>query len=150
MTDGARDVMGSAIGKVCKDQNSQSFQDAWAKTVNPRTAGWISASITAMCFLASLAYSIIIGDSFTSLFQTSLAACFVALSCPNPPLHFHFRPDLPAAGHAEPPHQRDPAAVFAGALSAVFAQEPQLAGTLFAAGIGRVSLPSHSSSSLTT
>jgi len=30
----------------------------------------ISGAITAMCFLASLAYSIIIGDSFTSLFQT--------------------------------------------------------------------------------
>lgn len=57
---------------MCKDQNSKSFQDAWAKTVSPRTASFISGSITAMCFLASLAYSIIIGDSFTSLFQARL------------------------------------------------------------------------------
>ena len=35
--------------------------------MDPKSAWLISASITAMCFLASLAYSIIIGDSFTSL-----------------------------------------------------------------------------------
>lgn len=57
----------SLIGRVCEKTNATSFQDAWAKTVNPKSAWTISASITAMCFLASLAYSIIIGDSFTSL-----------------------------------------------------------------------------------
>jgi len=57
----------SMIGRVCEKTNATSFQDAWAKTVSPKTAWTMSASITAMCFLASLAYSIIIGDSFTSL-----------------------------------------------------------------------------------
>lgn len=57
----------SLIGRVCEKTKASSFQDAWAKTVDPKTAWTISAGITAMCFLASLAYSIIIGDSFTSL-----------------------------------------------------------------------------------
>ena len=73
---------------MCKDQNSKSFQDAWAKTVSPRTASFISGSITAMCFLASLAYSIIIGDSFTSLFQARLHSPLhcVVLCCAHPDL----------------------------------------------------------------
>lgn len=62
----------SLIGKICKERNSKSFQDVWAKTVDPKSAWMISGAITAMCFLASLAYSIIIGDSFTSLFQVEI------------------------------------------------------------------------------
>jgi hypothetical protein len=62
----------SSIGRVCRDTKSKSFQEAWEKTVNPKSAWLISGSITAMCFLASLAYSIIIGDSFTSLAQVKL------------------------------------------------------------------------------
>lgn len=61
----------SSIGKVCRDTKSKSFQEVWEKTVSPKTAWTISGSITAMCFLASLAYSIFIGDSFTSLAQVS-------------------------------------------------------------------------------
>jgi hypothetical protein len=59
----------SLIGKICKEYNAKSFQEAWEKSVSPKTAWLISGSITALCFMASLAYSIIIGDSFTSLFQ---------------------------------------------------------------------------------
>jgi amino acid permease len=65
----------SSIGKVCRDTKSKSFQEVWEKTVSPKTAWTISGSITAMCFLASLAYSIFIGDSFTSLAQVSPPAC---------------------------------------------------------------------------
>lgn len=68
----------SSIGKVCRDTKSKSFQEAWANTVNPKTAWMISASITAMCFLASLAYSIIIGDSFTALAQVSFLAIYLS------------------------------------------------------------------------
>lgn len=57
------------IGKVCEDTESKSFQEVWSKTVSEKSAKYVSASITALCFLASLAYSIIIGDSFTSLAQ---------------------------------------------------------------------------------
>lgn len=59
----------STIGKVCKETNSKSFMEAWEKSVNPKSAWLITYSITALCFLASLAYSIILGDSFASLFQ---------------------------------------------------------------------------------
>mmetsp|Transcript_53807 Transcript_53807/g.106138 ORF Transcript_53807/g.106138 Transcript_53807/m.106138 type:complete len:483 (+) Transcript_53807:102-1550(+) len=60
----------SAIGRICKENNAQSFQEAWEKLVSPNSAWLISGSITALCFLASLAYCIIMGDSFSSLFQT--------------------------------------------------------------------------------
>jgi len=60
----------SLIGKSCEQHEATSFQDAWAKSVNPKTAWVISGGITAMCFLASLDYSIIIGDSFSSLAST--------------------------------------------------------------------------------
>lgn len=59
----------SVIGRICKENNAKSFQEAWEKVVSPRTAWLISGSITALCFLASLAYTIILGDSFSSLFQ---------------------------------------------------------------------------------
>lgn len=60
----------SLIGKTCEQTKANSFQDAWAKSVDPKSAWMISAGITAKCFLASLAYSIIIGDSFTALAKT--------------------------------------------------------------------------------
>lgn len=60
----------SLIGKTCEETEAKSFQDAWAKSVDPKSAWIISGGITATCFLASLAYSIIIGDSFTSLAKT--------------------------------------------------------------------------------
>lgn len=61
----------SSIGKVCEETNSKSFQEVWNKSVDPKTGWIISSSITSMCFLASLTYSIVIGDSFTSLAQVS-------------------------------------------------------------------------------
>ncbi len=65
----------SSIGKVCQETKSKSFKEAWSNTVNPRSAWMITASITAMCFFASLAYSIIIGDSFSSLAQVNVNYC---------------------------------------------------------------------------
>lgn len=60
----------SLIGKACEQHNASSFADAWSKSVDPKTAWMISGGITAKCFFASLAYSIIIGDSFASLAKT--------------------------------------------------------------------------------
>jgi sodium-coupled neutral amino acid transporter 11 len=60
----------SLIGRTCDKYGATSFQEAWAKSVDEKSAWTMSASITAMCFLASLAYSIIIGDSFTALADT--------------------------------------------------------------------------------
>jgi hypothetical protein len=61
----------SSIGRVCRDTKSKSFQEVWEKSVNPQSAWLISGSIAAKGFLSSLAYSIIIGDSFTSLAQVT-------------------------------------------------------------------------------
>lgn len=60
----------SSIGKACDMHQSKSFQDVWAKSVSARTAWMVSAGITAKCLMASLACSIIIGDTFSSLAQT--------------------------------------------------------------------------------
>jgi len=72
----------SSVGKICQETKSKSFQEAWGNTVSKNSAWVISASITAMCFLASLAYSIIIGDSFTSLAKVFIIIFFFVL--------FHF------------------------------------------------------------
>eukprot|EP01041_Mallomonas_annulata_P008120 gene8120-16664_t len=60
----------SLIGKACEQHKAKSFQEAWGKSVDPKSSWLISAGVTSMCFLASIAYSIIIGDSFTAIFKT--------------------------------------------------------------------------------
>ena len=60
----------SVIGRACEQHGVSTYQDAWAKSVDEKSAWVISASITTMCFFACLAYSIIIADSFTSLAAT--------------------------------------------------------------------------------
>lgn len=68
----------SSIGNVCREYKASTFEEAWAKSVSPKSAWVVSFSITALCLLASLAYSIIIGDSFTALantFQLPAALC---------------------------------------------------------------------------
>lgn len=58
----------SSIGKACKVTNSKSIKDAWSKsTQSPRTANFVSFLITFKTFFACMAYSIIIGDSFTQI-----------------------------------------------------------------------------------
>ena len=49
----------AVIGKICSDSGSSTFQDAWEKTVNKKSGWLITSSLTALCFLASLTYSII-------------------------------------------------------------------------------------------
>eukprot|EP01041_Mallomonas_annulata_P000542 gene542-1040_t len=57
----------SVIGQACQLHNVESYQDAWAKSVDPNSAWLISGGITCMCFLGSVMFSIVIGDSFASL-----------------------------------------------------------------------------------
>jgi sodium-coupled neutral amino acid transporter 11 len=57
----------SSIGKACDIHKTKSFADAWSKSVGPKTSRIISFMITFKTFFACLAYSIIIGDSFSSL-----------------------------------------------------------------------------------
>jgi len=53
----------SSIGKACEVHGVKSFSDAWAKSVDGKTAPFISFIITFKTFFACLAYSIIIGKN---------------------------------------------------------------------------------------
>jgi hypothetical protein len=58
------------IGKVCAYTGAKSYRDAWSKTVGESTA-WIPAfSTTAKTFLACLAYSMVLADTFSNLLKT--------------------------------------------------------------------------------
>ena len=55
------------IGRVCAFTDTTSFREAWSASVSPRTA-WIPAvSVTFKTICAVLAYSMILGDTFSSL-----------------------------------------------------------------------------------
>lgn len=55
------------IGKVCAYTGATSYRDAWAKSVGPRTS-WIPAySATIKTFLACLAISMVLADTFSNL-----------------------------------------------------------------------------------
>ena len=127
----------SAIGRVCKDQNSNSFQDAWAKTISPKTAGLISGCITAMCFLASLAYSIIIGDAFTSLFKVSKNKHIHSLI-----LTVNY-PDFQSADSDKSSLQRHLAAFVHCALPVMLFEESQFLGSFQSFGSWRVKIISY-------
>lgn len=61
------------IGKVCHYTGATSYKDAWAKSIRPQTA-WIPAlSSTCKTFLACLALSMVLGDTFVGLFQLPAA-----------------------------------------------------------------------------
>ena len=66
----------SIIGKACEKHNATTFKDVWSKSVGPDSAWAISGAITAKCFFASLAYSIIIGDTFSALASTFALPAF--------------------------------------------------------------------------
>jgi Transmembrane amino acid transporter protein len=59
------------IGKVCAYTGARSYREAWESSVGPSTA-WIPAwSATLKTLLACLAYSMVLGDTFTVLLPVS-------------------------------------------------------------------------------
>jgi hypothetical protein len=59
------------IGKVCAYTGAKSYREAWSKTVGPGTS-WIPAwSVTFKTFLACLAFSMVLADTFSSLLETT-------------------------------------------------------------------------------
>mmetsp|Transcript_14071 Transcript_14071/g.33801 ORF Transcript_14071/g.33801 Transcript_14071/m.33801 type:complete len:415 (+) Transcript_14071:405-1649(+) len=59
------------IGKVCAYTGAQSYRDAWSRTVGPKSS-WIPAwSATLKTFFACLAFSMVLGSTFSSLLETS-------------------------------------------------------------------------------
>lgn len=59
----------SSIGQACALHNSKTFSDAYQKSVK-KSSKTLSTAITFKTFFTCLAYSIIIGDSFSQLFQS--------------------------------------------------------------------------------
>lgn len=61
----------SLIGKVCAYTGAKSYREAWSRTVGEQSS-WIPAwAITCKTFLACLAFSMVIADTFSSLLETS-------------------------------------------------------------------------------
>lgn len=61
----------SLIGKVCAYTGAKSYREAWSRTVGEQSS-WIPAwSTTCKTFLACLAFSMVLADTFSSLFETS-------------------------------------------------------------------------------
>jgi amino acid permease len=55
------------IGKVCSLTGATSYREAWSYTVGP-TSSWVPAwSATLMTFMACLAFSMVLADTFSSL-----------------------------------------------------------------------------------
>lgn len=72
----------SSIGKACSLHGVSSFADAFAKSLNLNSGIFISSIVTFKTFFACLAYSIIIGDSFSQILSSikSLPAVYTQRS----------------------------------------------------------------------
>lgn len=60
----------SLIGRVCAMTNASSYREAWEKSINKETSIIPAASCTFKTTCAILAYSMILGDTFRSIFST--------------------------------------------------------------------------------
>jgi len=58
------------IGRVCSYTGSTSYREAWEKTIGKETSILPAFACTVMTCFATLAYSMILGDTFRSLFAT--------------------------------------------------------------------------------
>jgi len=60
----------SLIGRICSFTGAKTYRDAWDKSISSKSS-WIAAtSCTAKTLLATVAYSMILGDTFQALFKT--------------------------------------------------------------------------------
>lgn len=61
----------SLIGRVCSFTDSKTYREAWEKTVNKSTSIIPAASCTFKTLGATLAYSMILADTFRAIFATA-------------------------------------------------------------------------------
>jgi len=61
----------SLIGRICANTGSSSYREAWEKSVGKSTSIIPAASCIAMTLLATITYSMILGDTFQALFSTA-------------------------------------------------------------------------------
>lgn len=59
------------IGRCCAYTKTSSYRDAWSATVSERSSWLPATAVTFKTICASLAYSMILGDTFVSLFSTA-------------------------------------------------------------------------------
>jgi hypothetical protein len=68
------------IGKVCAYTGAKSYRDAWSKTVGESTS-WIPAwSTTCKTFLACLAFSMVLADTFSSLLGSERSSTLLGVT----------------------------------------------------------------------
>jgi hypothetical protein len=58
------------IGKVCSYTGAQSYREAWSKSVGEGSSWIPAASTTCKTFLACLAFSMVLADTFSGLLET--------------------------------------------------------------------------------
>jgi len=61
----------SLIGRVCAFTKSNSYREAWEKSISKETGSIPSISCTFMTVAATLAYSMILADTFQTIFATA-------------------------------------------------------------------------------
>lgn len=66
------------IGRSCAETGAESYEQSWARTVGQKSAWMPAGACVATCFAGCLAFTIIIGDSFSSLAKTFGAPAAVA------------------------------------------------------------------------
>lgn len=62
----------SLIGRICAYTNSQSYREAWSKSVSPETSWMPAAGCLLVTSCSVLAYSMILSDTLPPLFQAFL------------------------------------------------------------------------------
>jgi len=68
------------IGKVCAYTGAKSYREAWSRTVGERSS-WIPAwSVTFKTFLACLAFSMVLADTFSSLLESTRNTTLLAVT----------------------------------------------------------------------
>eukprot|EP00521_Asterionellopsis_glacialis_P012866 CAMPEP_0195308660 /NCGR_PEP_ID=MMETSP0707-20130614/38343_1 /TAXON_ID=33640 /ORGANISM="Asterionellopsis glacialis, Strain CCMP134" /LENGTH=511 /DNA_ID=CAMNT_0040372943 /DNA_START=57 /DNA_END=1592 /DNA_ORIENTATION=- len=68
------------IGKVCAYTGATSYREAWSKSIGPSTS-WIPASsCTIKTCLACLAFSMVLGDTFSALLGTARTPTLLAVT----------------------------------------------------------------------
>ena len=58
------------LGRLCAITGATSYKGAWEKTVGASTSWIPGSSCVVKTFFAVLAYSMVLGDTFSALFET--------------------------------------------------------------------------------
>ncbi|CAM9219633.1 unnamed protein product [Choristocarpus tenellus] len=68
----------SLIGRSCAESKAESYEQSWARSVGEKSSWLPAGACVATCFAGCLAYTLIIGDSFSALLQGAGAPAFIS------------------------------------------------------------------------